>query len=309
MADGLFGSIASGAASGAGQGATLGSIIPGVGTAAGAIGGAIIGGAMGGAKQQRANQAQNIPLVDPMERARLAQLEQTRKAISSGTDVMTQQAIQQQQNVGKAAQSALARSTGGDVGSTVDALLKAQKATQGGINQAMAQNAQRLPYFQSAEGDLLSRIAQRKLELGLLNRAQKTAEAAQAQTNANINAQALLATQGGVQTIPQGFSQAGQQLQPLVQGVQQGIQGVKNLFSNANSVQSTVQNQIPLPPTQPNISTSVQPESFTPQQTMMFSQNPTPATIQQPSGLGNVQSAPFLGEGQVTGVQSQIPIY
>lgn len=215
MADGMFGSIASGAASGAGMGAQLGSIVPGIGTAAGAIGGALIGGISAGQKQKASNQAQMIPMVDPMERARLAELNQTRRSISAGSDVLTQQNIQQQRNIGKAAQNAIARSTGGDVGSTIDALLKSQKATQGGINQSIAQSANRLPYFDSAAGNLTSRIAQRKLELSRLRRDQRVAEAAQGRTDANINTQALLATQGGTQTIPEGV----QSLIPTLRGV------------------------------------------------------------------------------------------
>lgn len=215
MADGMFGAVASGAASGAGQGASVGSLIPGVGTAVGAGVGAIAGGIGSAVKQNKATQAQQIPLVDPLERARLASLEQTRKNVAGGTDVLTQQGIQQQQNIGKAAQTALSRSTGGDVGQTMNALLQSQKATQGGINQAVAGAQNRIPYLDSAQGNLLSRISDRKVQLQRLKRDQLTAENAQARTDANINTQALLATQGGLQTIPEGVAQAGQQLGAL----------------------------------------------------------------------------------------------
>ena len=214
--DGMFGAISSGAASGAGMGATIGSIIPGVGTAVGAVGGAIIGGVGAGIKQNKANNAQDIPLVDPIERARLASLEQLRKSVSSGTDALTQQGISQQQNIGRSAQGAISKSTGGDVGSTVDALLRSQKSTQGGVNQLVAANQNRLPYFDNAVSQMGSRISQRKLELGLLDRSQAVAENAQARTDNNINSQALLATQGGTQTIPEGLSQVGEQLSTMI---------------------------------------------------------------------------------------------
>jgi len=207
MANGdLFGSIASGAASGAGTGSMVGSIIPGVGTAAGAAGGALIGGISGALKEKSAKDSQDIPVMDPMERARLSELSQVSKNLSSGTDTLTQRNIAEQKNIGKAAQTALARNTGGDVGGTLDALLKSQKATQGGVNQSIAQTSQRIPYFDSAKGALTSRIGQRKLELDLLDRSQRTAEAAQARTDANVNANTLLATQGGTQTIPEGVA-------------------------------------------------------------------------------------------------------
>jgi hypothetical protein len=121
--------------------------------------------------------------------------------MSSGSDALTQQNIRNQQNVGRAAQNAISKSTGGDVGGTLDALLRSQKATQGGVNQAVAQSAQRLPYFDSAAGQLGSKIAQRRLELDLLNRGQDLASSTRNRTASNLNSQALLATEGGTQTI------------------------------------------------------------------------------------------------------------
>lgn len=212
MANGVGSASFSGGISGASTGAKIGGMFGPQGAVLGTTIGAVAGAVQGGTKQKQANEAQDIPIVDPAERARLAALEQTRKNIASGSDVMTQQGIKQQQNIGKAAQNALARTTGGDVGGTMDALLKSQKATQGGVNQTIAQAQNRLPYFDSAQGGLTSRIAQRKLELGLLNRSQKTAESAQARTDNNISSQALMATEGGLQTMPQVIGQAGQWL-------------------------------------------------------------------------------------------------
>jgi len=202
--DGYLGAAGAGAASGAGMGATLGSLVPGPGTAIGTAAGALIGGIGGALKQKKANESNEIPEVDPMERERLARIQQISKNLSAGTDGLTQQNISQQKNVGRAAQNAISKVTGGDVGGTLDALLRTQRGTQSGVNQAVAQAAQRMPYFDSAAGSLASRIAQRRLELGLLNRSQYTAENAQARTDSNVNSQALLATQGGTETIPQG---------------------------------------------------------------------------------------------------------
>lgn len=226
MSNGVGSAAASGALSGAGKGSKIGStvgsivgsVIPGVGTAiGGAAGGAIgaqVGAAAGGVsaaiKQKKANQAQQIPFVDPMEAKRLAELEQTRRSISSGTDVLTRQGIQEQQNIGRSTQGAISRATGGDVGQTIDALLKAQRGTQAGVNNVMSQSAQRLPYFDSAAGQLTDKMAQRKLELALLKRDQAVAENAQARKEANLNANALIATEGGVQTIPEYTNQFSQ---------------------------------------------------------------------------------------------------
>jgi hypothetical protein len=237
MADGMFGSIASGAASGAGKGAAIGSIIPGVGTLAGGAIGAIAGGAMAGGKQKKSNDAQKIPLADPRELARLSEITQTRKSINAGTDAMTQLGIQQQQNAGRSAQAGISRATGGDVGGTIDALLKSQRATQSGQNNVIAQAGARLPYFEQAQTGLLDRITQRKLELGLLNRSQRVAEAAQAQTDNNINKNALLATQGGTQTIAEGAGQVASQMgqNPLMSIISQMIQKGQANKNLANS--------------------------------------------------------------------------
>lgn len=256
MADGMFGSIASGAASGAGQGSAIGSLIPGIGTVAGAGVGALAGGISAGLKQKRSNESQQIPLVDPAEVARLAQLEQSRKSINAGTDAMTQLGIQQQQNVGRATQSGISKMTGGDVGGTIDALLKSQKATQGGQNNVIAQSGARLPYFENAQNGLLNRITQRKLELGLLDRSQRVAEAAQAQTDNNINANALLATQGGTQTIPEGIGEAASMINendsgnnPLMSFISQLVQrgqAKKNAFADSQNGGGYIPSNVPI---------------------------------------------------------------
>ena len=226
MADGqVFGSVLSGATSGAGMGAKVGGMLGPAGAGIGAGVGALAGGIMSGIQTNRAQQSQNIPVVDPMERARLSRLEQMSRSLSSGSDALTQQNIRNQQNIGRAAQNAISRSTGGDVGGTLDALLRSQKATQGGVNQAVAQAAQRLPYFDSAAGQMASRIAQRRLELDLLRRGQDLAASTRARTVANANTQALLATEGGTDTVAEGVENAA----PVVR---QGINRMGEILSS-----------------------------------------------------------------------------
>jgi hypothetical protein len=193
MADNMdiIGAVGKGALAGAGTGATIGSVVPGIGTAIGAAGGAIIGGVASGLKQNTANKAQQIPIVDPMERNRLAQLEQQRKSLLSGTDAVTQSQIGDIKNIGAGVQGAITRNTGGDVSSALDALLRAQKNTQSSVNQAVVQGRERLPYFDNASGALMQRIAQRRLELDLLKRNQKVAENAQSRKDANVSGNAV----------------------------------------------------------------------------------------------------------------------
>lgn len=237
----IFGASLSGAGAGAGIGTKVGGMLApltgGLSVPVGTALGAITGGVIGGVKANNASQSQNVPVVDPTERARLSRLEQISRSLSSGSDALTQQNIRNQQNVGRAAQNAIVKNTGGDVGGTLDALLRSQKATQGGVNNAVAQAAQRLPYFDSAAGQLASRIAQRRLELDLLNRSQKTAESAQARTDNNINTQALLATEGGTQTIKEGIEETS----PLVRQGVNSISEMLKTFANRNAGNGEIQ--------------------------------------------------------------------
>jgi hypothetical protein len=201
-----------GAISGGSKGLALGSnpallaATGGLSAPIGAAAGAIIGGVGSAVKQDKANKAQEVPLVDPLEMRRLARLEQTRKNILTGSDPVTRNRIDQARNQGAAVRGAISRNTGGDVSSTIDALLKSQKNTQASINQGVSAGQQRLPYFDNAAGVLTNKIANRKLQLGLLDRSQKMAENAQSRKEANLNANAFLGTDGGTQTFEQALA-------------------------------------------------------------------------------------------------------
>ncbi len=184
-----LGAILGGAAGGASTGSAFGPY--------GALIGGVAGGIMGGVKESKAQQAQNIPGSDPMELARLAELRRTVNQLQTGTDPLTRLDIKENQRASAAARTGIGRVTGGDVGSTISAFQKVQAAEQTGTNRAIAGAAQRIPYFDTAQGNLISRISQRKLELQLLNRAQQTAESAQSRTDANVSGNALLGAIGG----------------------------------------------------------------------------------------------------------------
>jgi len=171
-------------------------IAPGVGGAVGAQIGQTAGGLIeSGVQGRKANQL--APgLVDPLEQQRINELNQIRKNISTGSDAATQGAIGEAQKVGATTQGRIARSTGGDVGSTVNALIKAQKGTQAATNQAVVQGQQRLPFVEQLTQQLGTRISQRTLELGLLNQNRAKAASAQAGTDALQNLGSLAALQG-----------------------------------------------------------------------------------------------------------------
>ena len=86
-------------------------------------------------------------LEDPTQTARLLEIDRISKNIRSGTDAATQTALQQTAATTAATQNRLSRVTGGNVGATTDALLKAQRAGGTASNQAVAQGQSRLPFF------------------------------------------------------------------------------------------------------------------------------------------------------------------
>lgn len=198
---GLSGAV-SGAGTGSKIGGLIGSAIPGGGVI-GSVAGGVIGGTagmIGGLKsQKRAEDAQDIALKDPLEQKRLAELNQISKNISSGTDALTQNKISELARLGSQTQNAVSKVSGGDVGATMQGLLQAQRNTQTGVNDALTNRAQ-LPYFQGLAGQLSANLSQRALELGLLNRGQKTAEYAQGAKENNLNKMGMLAT-GNTQKI------------------------------------------------------------------------------------------------------------
>lgn len=219
MANGVGQAGVMGAISGAGKGAQLGSIIPGIGTAGGAAAGALFGGISAAVGQNKAVKSQDIPFVDPMDVKRRSELEQVRKSLSVGTDPATQLGIQTSESIARGAQNPIVRSTGGDIGATMEGLLKTGQNAQVGANQAIAEGQQRIPYFDSAYGTMVDAINQRKLELALLSRSQRTAESAQARTDNNVSANAILATQGGTQTIPEAVSGLDMNTPPWLQNL------------------------------------------------------------------------------------------
>jgi len=238
MADSILGGAGGGAAKGASLGAQAGTMImPGIGTAIGAVGGAVIGGVAGGMKSKKAQDTRDkaqgfMPgTQDPTQVQRLAEIDQIAKNIQAGTDSATQTGLGQIQGQTAQTQNRLARVTGGNIGATVDALLKAQRAGGDASNQAIAQGQQRLPFFKGLGQDLANRIEQRSLDINLLNRDQYMAEAAQAQKENVINRNAAVASGLGV-------NELGAAANELL-----GHEGrIKSLLSNLKLNQSYKQN-------------------------------------------------------------------
>jgi hypothetical protein len=137
--------------------------------------------------------------VDPQQSAFLAELQQKKNALNVGSEYSS--SIDAINDKMSQSQDVLAGNSGGDTGSTISALLKAQQVANQGEGQVLAQGQQMEGMYTGLYGDLLNKVVQRKLELGLLDRAQNMAEWAQNKQSGASNflagAQSFLDWKGG----------------------------------------------------------------------------------------------------------------
>ena len=175
---------------------------------------------------------------DPTQVQRLAEIDQIAKNIQAGTDSATQTGLGQIQGQTAQTQNRLARVTGGNIGATVDALLKAQRAGADASNQAIAQGQQRLPFFKGLSQDLANRIEQRAFDLGMLNRGQSLAEAAQAQKENAINQNSAKASGSNTSDMTSLVEGSNGRLKSLFSGMKLNNQaegGVGNIMGGMGS--------------------------------------------------------------------------
>ena len=170
-------------------------IAPGIGTQIGAGLGGIGGGLL------EINRAKsNTPEVsesDPRQLARLREIDATRRQISEGRDPLTMQRVSEIQKMGETTKGQLGKFTGGDVGGTLSAMLRAQRNTGQGINQAYSESQNRLPFFENLSSQLLNRIEQRKLDLGVHEQDRARLQQESGKQSMMNSASGLLASLGG----------------------------------------------------------------------------------------------------------------
>lgn len=138
-------------------------------------------------------------MVDPNQAAFLAELQQKKNALNTGSQYTSSlDAINDKM---AQTQDVLAGNSGGDAGGTISALLKSQQVANQGQGKILAQGQKSEDMYNGLFGDLLNKMAQRKLELGLLSRAQNMAEWAQNKQQGAANflggAQSFLDWKGG----------------------------------------------------------------------------------------------------------------
>ena len=129
--------------------------------------------------------------VDPNQSAFLAELQQKRRSIDTGADFAAGMNTIDSTNAGT--NEAIVRSTGGDVGGTIQALLQSQGMANQAKNNVLAQGQQQQMQYNQMYGSLLNRIEDRKLQLQMYRTQQARAEQMKKQQQANQNMMAGLA--------------------------------------------------------------------------------------------------------------------
>jgi len=128
--------------------------------------------------------------VDPNQSAFLAELAQKRKSIDTGADFAAGMNTIDTTNAGT--NEAIVRSTGGDVGGTIQALLQSQGMANQAKNNVLAQGQQQQMQYNQMYSGLLNRVEDRKLQLQMYRSQQARAEWAKKQQQANQNMMAGL---------------------------------------------------------------------------------------------------------------------
>lgn len=145
-------------------------------------------------------------LVDPRQAAFLSELSQKRKAIDTGADFGT--GMNAVNTTNAATDNAIVKSSGGDVGGTIQGLLQSQQVANAGTNNVLAQGQSQQMQYNSMFNDLNNKIAARQLQLEMQHAQQLTAEWAQKKQAANQNMMAatagLAGGLGGGQSSPGG---------------------------------------------------------------------------------------------------------
>lgn len=186
-------SIATGAMGGAAMGAQIGSVAGPWGTAAGAVVGAVAGGISTAnkqnAQQEGLDRLESIPTFDPMQLDFLDQLNREKRSVESGftTDFQVAKDLNKEALAGG---QSVAEAVGASNPTLAFSLGRnSAREFNTGVNQALGTVSSRGMQLTTSMGELINRIAQRKLDLEMVKTSQQlgiaTDELQTNQTNAN----------------------------------------------------------------------------------------------------------------------------
>lgn len=125
------------------------------------------------------------PLIDPTQAGFLSELNQKRNSLDAGTAFAS--GINNINATNAGTNEGLVRAGGGDVNGTIQALLQSQRATNDSKNQLFGQGQSEQNFNTTMYGDLLNKVAARKMQLQLQQSQQLRAEWAAKKQAANQN--------------------------------------------------------------------------------------------------------------------------
>lgn len=196
--DNPLGGILKGYGKGMAKGAALGAnpalmaATGGLSVAIGAGAGALLGGGTAAAQSIQAKKAKEkadglMPsLYDPMQLAMLAEIQQKRKSLLSGSAYAGQMNAIDQSTAGT--NRAIVQAMGGDVGGALQGLLQAQSGAARAKNQVLGQAGQQEQFYTTLGADFANQVSNRALQLQMAGMSQARAEWAQSAQDAYANA-------------------------------------------------------------------------------------------------------------------------
>lgn len=132
------------------------------------------------------------PLYDPMQMGFLSDLNQKRKSLDVGSGYAAPMNAIGASTAGT--QGSIIQGGGGNFAGTMDALLKSERVGQDQQNQVLANGANQQLQYNSMYGELLNKVASRKLQLQNAAHQQLLAEWAQKQQTGEANLMAGMAS-------------------------------------------------------------------------------------------------------------------
>ena len=136
-------------------------------------------------KAKKAADALMPPASDPTQLAFLAEMNQKRRSLNTGSAFAANMGYLKQAAAGT--NQAIVQAGGGDVAGTMQALLGSQANIARGMNQVLGQADEQQKFYNTFASDLTNKIAQRRMELALSKSLQKRAEWAQYSQDAYAN--------------------------------------------------------------------------------------------------------------------------
>lgn len=189
-----------------------------VGAQIGTGAGQLISGLISGGKGQQAGP----PSEDPELRRFLNEIDRRRKTFETGAAFQVgKRELRQQQ---AATQQGILRASGGASGAAISGLARSQRGTQTAFNELIGRGEARQDQMTQLFGNVLNRIAQRRLELSLAEQAKQEARQASSQRQGTANILQGVARGlpvQGAQGAPQAPTQAITSGIPLAQQIQQ----------------------------------------------------------------------------------------